>query len=1449
MSILRSLPARCALTAALVLAPLTAATAQTAPRAAASDSTRDLRSVLATGYILQARNHDDVIDFVNAKIVLPARPTEADVAAAANVAARFGYETAAANLDLTTTDTARVSAYDVPVILVGSTNALIAKGGAELAHALDGLAPGQGAAVFIAPSAFFKQGGVLLAGDDGSGLIAIAGYFAGRYPNVWSTRGITYADVGARLTAFFTSHEAATEAVTVRRIVIDGAHPGVARIDVAARLTDSAAVTHAAAALERPDSTVRFTDLDRADISLAGGTASRTVHLLPPRPWQTKTSAEYTPRDDPSFSLGDLYTIKGLFRDSDGDLVPDRTEAFVSLHGTQSPEALAAFSERVGLETAGMRLPFVQVSGEDDHPEKAGFPIVFGIAHYQTQRLRDAGKLFGETTEPGVGFMQFVNGGFGGKNGLVIGAGDKAGLDAIADYAAQRMPYLWEYGKGNYQLNDAETEVRRFFQAKDAPGQTALAVYKLGQWLDRLKGKPIDSIGVEIAAKDRYAGLDRYAEQMVRARFPNAKVTVLTQQTGFGVGKTIFTQEATLPWEVDTFWKEFRATALPQLSASSTGTIEVRLSESPEERAKIADQIRREISARGVPAGAMDVRVLSAYKQGYSWLDEQILPRLEGKHVAHIAITYHTLKDSKEVKWSAVESDTRWLQELYPIDAMMARTLGISDSAITFTPTENANPIYTVKATAADGSTILEASFDPKYVIRPMFDLFPAYEHIRVTTGWVNVTDRGKTLLDQRVETDPETFWDYYQQQTYPKIADYFMDVQDGHPSQTYAPYFDELNVSLSASEPNYKLGLDQEQISSMEAIHEDIYFETLTLFDLLGGRWSIGNVNYPGRIIPHIALPVDGKPPHVKITFTGKDNAVPRLIVAYREAGHEPVRDKYELSALATPAPALHGVSVKAGAPEVAQLLFDVTATDTSYKWDDYKLRGSEEQVDRQMLPADLLAGMVTAMADLHAHGVADSAMSFDRVADLAFHITLRDSTAKYSRVVDLPRSAHPMSTARPVLFAKNFKYTGQPIVQWDTPIAPPEADSLMAKLATFPGVHPYWVGNSFLGKDIFAEYFLPPMESRYVSQAKLDALKPTMVLSGRQHANEESSTSYILRLGEKLVTDTNYSKLLRRVNVVLHPIMNADGAQLNHDLLQATPDYMVHASYLGALGVDATTGAGTEDPMYPESNVRPELQETWLPDIMMNLHGYPTHEWVQLFAGYSAWVRGRTGEQRQWWLPRGWFVPGFNYVDDPAQPQWAKAQFAILDTVAAAITGDSAVNAMNHRLYARYQKYGSQDVENFREYFRNGILVYQSLRGRGLGGGPGAAGGGGGRGGRGGGPPGGGAAAGGVNSPRISYFNLVTEAPDETARGAWMKLVASAGLDETSAMLRYLAEGENVVNQDAMEYDTFVNRSEARVKPVLPKGSTEGRRGRGGRGGGARGGRGGTDGDGVRP
>jgi hypothetical protein len=1433
----------------------------------------DLRNVLNTGYILQDRNADSVVDFLNARIVVPAAATDAEAAAAANLAARLGYETSASNLDLAVLDTVKAAAWDTPVVLIGNANALLARAlpDAELRTRLGTLAAGDGAIVWARENATFRRGAVALIGGDATGLAAAADYFASRYPSVWGVRGSSYTDVADRISRFLDQRSLSHDPVVIDHIVISAARRGVARVGVQVIVPDSAVARRVIAALEMPDSTERdstaagggrgvaggagrsgrggnvagaatdsagpqpgtsapsqgrgrvrradleFTDLHRIDVAVSGGGARTVVPLLPARPWQTRAAAEWIPRDALDFTLSDLYTISGLFRDTNQDLVPDRMEAHIAINGGGSATRLAALAERIGLETAGIRLPLVGVGGQQDYPHETGFPIVFGVDHYQTTRLIRRGALAGSIDRPGEGFIQFVRGGFSGRNGLVIGAPDKAGLDAVTDYAARRLPYLWDHGKGRPQLADVETEVRRFFQVKDGPGQVALATQKLGVWLDRLKGKQIDSIAVEIAAKQQYAGLDRYVDRSVKERFPSAKTSVATYKTGFGVGKQIFAQDVQIPWEVDAFWKTFRVEALPKLNASSRGRIELRVSESPAVRERIAADIRKELVTKGVPANAFDVQVLSAYKQGYSWLYDEILPKLRGKEVGRVDITYHTLKDSKEVRWQVMESDTRWLQELYPIDATLARELRVPDSVITFTASRDRDPIYRVRALSPTGAEILSASFTPAYVVRPFFDIVPDYEQVRVTTGWLRVESNGQTIVDQRVKTDPETFWDVLQSDTYKRIADYIMDVQEGRPASANAPYFDEFRVELTMSEPDYRLGVDEEVISSLEALHEDIYFETLTLFNLIGGRYGAGAMDYAGRVIPMIKPSVDGKSGRAKITFTGKERAVPQLVLTYRERGKELVRDRYPLSALPTDAPRLRGITVRAGNNGPSQLLFDVASIDSTDRFEQYKVRGTEESIDRTFLPATLLEGMTRSLLDLHRAGVALDALSFDRVGDLLFRIALRDTSAKFSRLVSVPRTSRPTVITNPVVGSPGFKYTGQPIVQWDSPIPPPENDSILARLSTFPGVRVFFAGKSFLGKNVFAADFLPAHESRYISQAKLNALKPTLLLSGRQHANEVSSTSHVLRLGELLVTDSSYARLLKKVNVVLHPITNPDGAQLAYDMQTVTPDFMLHAGYLGALGVDATSGAGNEDAIYPESRVRPMLQEMWLPDIYMNLHGYPSHEWVQYFAGYSGWVRGRTGTQRSWWSPRGWFVPGFNYIDDPRNPEWGRAQFAILDSVAAAITSSPQVNAMNQRLYARYQKYGKQDDETFREYFHKGILVYQSRRGRELAGG-GAAGGG-----RGGGaaaagadPAGGGGA---VGSPRVTYFSVTTEAPDETARGDWLKLVSSAGIAHTSALLRYLATGVNDVRRDVAEFDGVVLRSVARRKPVLPR------------------------------
>ncbi|NNK63190.1 MAG: hypothetical protein HKO98_08235, partial [Gemmatimonadetes bacterium] len=821
-------------------------------------------------------------------------------------------------------------------------------------------------------------------------------------------------------------------------------------------------------------------------------------------------------------------------------------------------------------------------------------------------------------------------------------------------------------------------------------------------------------------------------------------------------------------------------------------------------------------------ADPVEVQVLNAYKQGFSWLEDAVLPELRQLDVATIEITYHTLEESDEVRWQTIAADTRWLQELYPVDAVLARELSLSDSAITFTPTRTADPIYTVSARDSAGASVLERSFTPHYVVRPFFDLFPEYEQVRVTTGWLHAEVAGAVVADERIVTDPERFWDRLQTETYAEIVEYVLDTQDGSPSPANAPFFDEFRIDLRLSEPDHRIGIDEELISSLEALHEDIYFETLTLFDLIGSRYQTSQP-YPGRVLPWIDPSGAGQPGVARLSLTGKERAGAELVVRSYASPDDPAPrlQRYALGPLTVEPPRIVGVGVAAGEEGLRTLQARVEVPDSVDRYPDFEGRSSEGAIDRQFMNAALIGDMMAALRRLHDAGLFTEALSWDRVGTLALDVYATrpgagtqpdgpveaDAGAEDERMDAeddgpfgpyrflLPRSSSPRSTDAPRLVADTWEPGDTSIVQWHTPIPPPENDSILARLATRPEASVYYMTDSFLGQRIWAMDLLPPTSSAYRSQAKLNALRPTLFISGRQHANEVSSTSHILRLAELLVADSSYTSLLDEVNVVLHPITNPDGARLAVAMQEVTPDHMLHAGYLGSLGVDVTSSERSDDPIYPESPARRRLREAWLPDIYINMHGYPSHEWVQYFAGYSAWVRSRRGGQRSWWTPRGWFIPGLSIVDDDEAPEYGEAQWAVLDSIAAAITAEPAVEDMNRRMYARYRKYGVQDQDAFTEFFHEGILVNLRLRG------PDSIG-------------------QGLYSPRITWFSTTTEAPDETARGDWLELVATAGLAHSSALLRYLAGGEFEIEREADADAGGVARSVARVKPVLPGG-----------------------------
>ena len=123
------------------------------------------------------------------------------------------------------------------------------------------------------------------------------------------------------------------------------------------------------------------------------------------------------------------------------------------------------------------------------------------------------------------------------------------------------------------------------------------------------------------------------------------------------------------------FWTQFRSDVLPKVQGRRG-----RRGRDAAERIAGGTQGASPTRSRGADQGRRrdpQVRVLSAYKQGFLWLTEVVMPELKGKgrrESVHIKIAEHEPDLSKKFRFYEVPS--RWLHELYPVDEVFERELG-----------------------------------------------------------------------------------------------------------------------------------------------------------------------------------------------------------------------------------------------------------------------------------------------------------------------------------------------------------------------------------------------------------------------------------------------------------------------------------------------------------------------------------------------------------------------------------------------------------------------------------------------------------------------------------------------------------------------------------------------------------------------------------------------------
>ena len=1239
----------------------------------------DLPELFTKGVYLQDRNDDGVLDFVNARIVVPEAATPEDIAAAANIAARLGFESSAITPGLGVLDTEISPGPDTPpLILVGHSNRWVRRLQEEQKLDLKPLEPGQGL-VAIVGSAFGGAAALVVAGADSAGTLAAANGASARLPYLWQLRHDSVQSVQRDVRSLLSEHGIRVSHSYSPLAVYEGGKEQITNLVVVVELASGADAESAAAVLDeiaaahvvgRADFTDRkavrlnYYGLQTLEVRIEEGRSVRIDRFGPPYRSRFPENAWKPPAK--LLDLSSLYTVEGLFGDSRGeDKIPDETETVVVI-GSEAGAAVGAIdvAARIALETTGVSLPLVKVEAEVTDPSKLPNPIFIG-----------PGKLLGSLsrnidTAPGEGIVQIVPQAFGASSAVLVTGGDEAGVNAAAMYLAAHVPYLWETRRGEVSFEQIGGDLTAFFRGRSTSGQAARATVELDDVLESLEGKELKSIEAKVYLEEGSPEFGSFLRQLLKERTGAEQVTA-TATSRYGP-VLVFEDKLELDWEVNELRQRFRAEVLPKVSSGDKVGLEVLVSESPEIRRELEQEFQTALGEAG--ASQSNVRVICAYKQGFSWLADYVLPAIEGKSVGSITVSFPTAHYPSGEKWYGMP--IRWLQEIFPIDEIFARELGIDIDATKFEKVDSGPVVYRVEVKDSAGQSIYTDEFAPRFVEREYFSYKPTAK-IHYTTGGFLALVNEQQIADVNIRTDPERFWDHYQNTALPRMFEYAQNYTEGNLGLENQPFFRDLIFDITMSEPDFRLNLDEERISSLDSLHEDLTFNTIDFWAMFSGKNSGSREVAPGRIMPMIHPVQPGEAPDVTITFKGNAVPRPRLVVSWHTGTGEEGERTIDLSEVDVDSPRITQVKVKAGADGAARLVASVSG--------------------KTFQAAETAAQMVEALGRIQSAGALKQALGYARLDELV--ISAESGSAAMERTLSpVDRSLLP----KPGDFQVIQPEAGKRIVTWDHVIGPDELEQeIIPRLRTFPEINAYVSGRTYRGRNSWAMDVMLPMDAALWSQAKASALKPVLFLTTRQHSNEVSATSAALRLMELFATDPEYGKYLNRINIVYNPMENPDGAANHQEFYKLQPTYILHGGYWSSVARDVGAYIWDPDPLLPEALVRRKLYYTWLPDVYMNPHGYPSHEWVHQFAGYKVpWFMA-------FWIPRGYHI-NLGHIDDQNYPDHKPVGLELRERIIEEVQGVPEIRAANKRLVHRFEKYArNYEPDPFRLEIYKGMNI----------------------------------------------------------------------------------------------------------------------------------------------
>ncbi|HLI50410.1 MAG TPA: M14 family zinc carboxypeptidase, partial [Thermomicrobiaceae bacterium] len=757
--------------------------------------------------------------------------------------------------------------------------------------------------------------------------------------------------------------------------------------------------------------------------------------------------------------LSRLFGIDMLLDDTDGDRAPDGTHLCIVVPDAlpdRLGSALIDLCARAGLESGGVDFP-VATTGEP----LRGLPLLIEL---------------GSDDQPAR--LELVN--TDTRFALRLTGNEEQAAKLISLIAES-----WPEIRGSRSIADVRLWLRQALAGwiQDGRAASLIAELEAGQPSEMAEGSTLRLLVDDPEERRELIGL-------LRRQAPES-LEILKP----GDAMTVFDQQWDTPWEGQRIVDILRDNVLPKLDPIQPLQLTLVVSEPPETRHRVLEMARVSLVEAGFDPSLATIRVLDAFKPGLCWITEGVLPRWrELGDLDRVRITFKQLETNGDD--NRLDLSIRWLQELFPVDEIIARELALPLDRIILEASDG-DDIYTIEALNAAGDLLAQERFSPLFRRQPYLEDFPQAGQIQVTTGGI-IAAQGETEIREPVPTDPEAFWHFFQTGVLARVGTFILEQTNGEPCRDRQPFFDELRVELTVSESDEPYGIREERHSAAEALHEDIYFNALDYIETLGVETTGERLSAPGQVVPIVRVQA-GVSPHASVRLQARASSVAQL-----ERG-ELKRPIGRIAGALPSEPRVTGVEL-----------------------DGDQLR---PHLDFGQL-SNYEMSILIALAELHP----------PRPERPALEISAGETVIRLAAPEpDRPPAAEPAREPAPD----------------DTVLNGENLPSHLARLTELPGVTVRLGGRSFQGRPLPVIEVTAPSNARVQSPRKLSRFKPTFLVAARHHANEVASTTAALWLVERLASAPDWKELRDRVNVVVVPNENADGTELHRMLMAEHPSW----------------------------------------------------------------------------------------------------------------------------------------------------------------------------------------------------------------------------------------------------------------------------------------------------